>query len=145
MEALGRRLSVQGPPKPNSKPVGKKTNRVAVAKGGRKGNASGNKIGDIRELNYEDQVVLWLKRHGGYPREVASYQIEDTLTLKFTIDRRGEILEYKLIKRSKWHLLNRAIHRMMDRASPVPPIPPEIKKDKLTFTIPVHFNPHQKP
>jgi outer membrane biosynthesis protein TonB len=48
-----------------------------------------------------------------------------------------------LIKKSEWHLLNTAVERMMDRSSPVPPIPPEIAKNEMTFLVPVHFNPHQ--
>ncbi len=172
MESLGRRLSVQGPPeaaptkapsKAPSKPSPAATAAPEAAKtstdkakddkktvtdlsfinrGGQAGTASGNRTGDIRELNYEDQVMLWLKRHGAYPREAAMYRLEDTVTMKFSINRQGKILYYELIKTSKWYLLNQAVRRMMDRSSPVPPIPPEIAKDKLTFTVPVHFGLH---
>lgn len=113
-----------------------------INRGGQAGTASGNRTGEIRELNYEDQVMLWLKRHGAYPREAAMYRLEDVVTLRFSINRQGKILNYELIKTSKWYLLNQAVRRMMNRSSPVPPIPPEITKDKLTFTVPVHFGLH---
>ena len=170
METLGRRLSVQGPaettrPTAQAKPsranaprqgakneAGKSkgdektiSSLAFVNQGSRVGTASGNRTGQIRELNYEDQVLLWLKRHGAYPYEAAMYRLEDTVTLKFAINRQGKILYYNLIKRSKWYLLNRAVERMMDRSSPVPPIPPEIAKNKITFTVPVHFNPYRRP
>jgi protein TonB len=103
------------------------------------GTAGGNRSGEIRELNYEDRVLLWIKRHGSYPYEAAMYNLEGTVTMKFAINRQGEILYYELVKKSKWQLLNRAVRRMMDRSSPVPPIPVEIAKNELTFTVPVHF------
>jgi protein TonB len=80
-----------------------------------------------------------------YPYEAAMYRLDDTVTLKFAINRQGEILYYKLTKRSQWHLLNQAVERMMDFSSPVPPIPPEITKNEMTFTIPVHFDPYLRP
>ena len=104
------------------------------------GTASGNRTGEVRELNYEDRVLLWIKRHGAYPYEAAMYRLEDTVTLRFAINRQGKILYYKLVKRSKWYLLNRAIKRMMDRSSPVPPIPMEIARNEMTFTVPVRFH-----
>jgi hypothetical protein len=33
---------------------------------------------------------------------------------------------------------------MMDRSSPVPPMPPEITKNEMTFTVPVEFDPNLK-
>ncbi|MEE8334510.1 MAG: TonB family protein [Alphaproteobacteria bacterium] len=170
METLGRRLSVQGPtktaqskaqaksPRPKSTRQGAKTGAgkpkgenqttsgfAFVSGGGRVGTASGNRTGEIRELNYEDQVLLWIKRHGGYPYEAAMFRLEDTVTLKFAITRQGDILYYHLIKKSEYHLLNKAIEWMMDRSSPVPPIPPEIAKNELIFTVPVHFDPRRLP
>ncbi len=170
METLGRRLSVQGPTettrpvaqaKPSRPITGRQGTKTGAGKskgdekstsglaffnrGSRVGTASGNRTGEVRALNYEDRVLLWLKRHGAYPYEAAMYRLDDTVTLKFAINRQGEILYYKLTKKSQWYLLNRAVERMMDRSSPVPPIPPEITKNEMTFTIPVHFDPYLRP
>ncbi len=169
IETLGRRLSVQGPaetaravvrtkpPPANTAQQGAKTGageskgeeKTAsalsfAAGGGRVGTASGNRTGEVRELNYVDQVLLWLKRHGTYPRQAEMYRLEDTVMLKFAINRRGKILYYNLIKRSQWHLLNLAVTRMMDRSSPVPPIPPEIANNEMSFTSPVEFELHSR-
>ena len=70
------------------------------------------------------------------------YRLEDIITLKFAINRQGEILYHYLVKKSQYPLLNKAINRMMKRASPVPPIPHEIAGKEMTFTIPVHFDPN---
>ncbi len=165
LETIGRRFSVQGPPQtarraagqpkppPANKPrQGAKTGGGApkgeektasalsfAMGGGRVGTASGNRTGEVRELNYVDHVLLWLKRYGSYPRGAVMYRLEDTVTLKFAINRQGKILYYNLIKKSEWHLLNMAVRQMMERASRVPPIPREIAKNEMTFTIPVKF------
>jgi protein TonB len=167
LETLGRRLSVQGPeettqPAEPAKPAPKAaapqsanigagsseeeektiTDLAFVNSGGGVGTASSNRTGEVRELNYEDRVMLWLKRHGSYPYEASIWQLEGTVMLKFVINRQGDILNYRLLKESKWHLLNLAVRKMMRRSSPVPPIPPDIAKEELTFIIPVHFDPH---
>ena len=162
LETFGRRLSVQGPPETRRAPSQAKPTRPDPARDGAKaaadkstksekasqglafanrqvGTASGNRSGEVRELNYEDRVLLWIKRHGAYPYEAAMYRLEDTVTLRFAINRQGKILYHTLIKRSKWDLLNQAVKRMMNRSSPVPPIPPEIGKNEMTFTVPVRF------
>lgn len=165
LETLGRRMSVQGPletakPGQPEKPAETKTQSAKansgksaqkgsasaslafVNRGGGQGDASSNREGEIRALNYEDMVLLWLKRFGQYPYEAAMWRLEDTVTLKFAINRQGEILYHFLVKESQYPLLNQAIKQMMSRASPVPPIPPEIAGKEMTFTIPVHFDPN---
>ncbi len=107
------------------------------------GNASGNEFGEISRLNYADRVLLWLKRHGTYPREGLRFKMEGVVLLRFAIRRDGKILHYDLIKESSWDTLNGAVRRMMDRSSPVPPIPQDIAKDEIVFTIPVRFTVHE--
>lgn len=166
MEALSQRLSVQapetarptapvvrdeteGPPTRDGRRPGDgaadgnpaRDELAFVFRGGRLGTASGNETGNIRELNYGDMVMLWLKRNGEYPMQAARYRLEDTVTIRFAINRQGRILYYKILKPSRWIILNNAVRDMMDRASPVPPIPLDIAQDEITFTVPVHFNP----
>ena len=114
---------------------------AANSKGaGRIGNASRRESGRAPELNYEDRVLLWLKRNGAYPREAYRFRQEGVVLLRFIVERSGEIRHYNLVKSSGYYLLDEAVHKMMKRANPVPPIPPEITKAELEFTIPVRFS-----
>jgi protein TonB len=143
-------------PSPEKKPAEKKPAETAaeavkqqVAASGvsfgsessRLGTASGEREGEVRELTYGDRVMLWLQRHGEYPLPAARYGLKDTVTVEFAINRRGVILYYRLVQDSRWYMLNTAVRQMMDRSSPVPPIPPDIPDSELTFTVPVHFSP----
>ncbi len=168
LEVLEQRLSVQGPtpaqqPQPEQKkpeqkqqtaeapPPGQPDQQAAAtpakteevlsfaSQPSRLGNASNNAFGAVPNLNYEERVLVWLKQHGAYPREAYRFRQEGTVLLKFAVNRTGKILYYDLVKSSGYHLLDRAVKRMMDRSSPVPPIPPEINKDQIVFTVPVHF------
>ena len=156
LESLTRRLSVQGPlaaldakPEPSEKRQGREIGEATIERAatafsepGRAGTASGDKHGDVRKLNYEDRVLLWIKSRGGYPREALMFNLEDSVTVHFAIGPNGKILYHYLTKSSQYHLLNKAVERMMARSSPVPPFPPEIRNDKLTFTVTVHFDPY---
>ena len=50
------------------------------------------------------------------------------------------MLYYNLVKSSGYYLLDQAVHDMMRRANPVPPIPADIAKEEMVFKIPVHFS-----
>ena len=156
LQSLTRRLSVQGPvaaldakPEPLEKRDSGRSGETTIQKTmtafsepGRAGTASGDKHGDVRKLNYEDKVLLWIKSRGGYPREALMFNLDDTVTVHFAIAPDGKILYHYITKSSQYHLLNKAIERMMERSSPVPPFPPEIRNEKLTFTVTVHFDPY---
>ena len=64
---------------------------------GRIGNASGNEQGTAPELNYEDRVLLWLKRNGAYPREAYRFRQEGVVMLRFIVERSGEIRQLELV------------------------------------------------
>lgn len=106
-----------------------------------RGTASGNETGAVRRPTYGDRVMLWLQAHGEYPLQAARYGLKDTVTVEFSINRHGDILYYRLVRESRWYLLNTAVREMMARSSPVPPFPPGIADDELTFTVPVTFSP----
>ena len=90
-------------------------------------------------LNYEQRVLLWLKRHGGYPREAYRYKQEGVVMLEFAIDRSGKVLYYNITESSGFHLLDLAVKQMMKRSSPVPAMPADLPNDKMRFTVPVRF------
>lgn len=112
---------------------------VQSAQEGRLGDASSRTGGEVRTLNYKERVLLWLKRHGSYPRDSYRYRHEGVVLLEFEIDRGGRVLYYHVAKSSGYHLLDQEVKQMMQRASPVPPIPTELAQDRMHFTIPVRF------
>lgn len=143
VELLEERLPVQGPssapPVPPAQEATQVVELVQSASEGRRGTAGLESDGQVPELNYKEQVVLWLKRYGGYPRDAFRFRQEGVVLLHFVIDRRGRVLVYNIRKSSGYHLLDQAVKQMMERASPVPPIPRDIQLAKMEFTVPVRF------
>ena len=152
LEVVERRLPVQAPtesPPPEPQPPAEPNAAQAPSEPlvaaelpivpGRIGDASGNETGLVPRLNYEQRVLLWLKRNGNYPRDSYRYNQEGVVLLEFTIDRSGRILSYDILESSGYHLLDRAVHEMMARASPVPPMPESIPEQQMRFKVPVRF------
>ena len=89
------------------------------------------------KLTWQKALLSHLNRHKRYP--VAAGRRSAEASVSFTLDRRGHVVSYS-IKRSAGHpLFDDAALAMMKRADPVPPPPPVIADEGLTFEVPVQF------
>lgn len=86
---------------------------------------------------WEKQLLAHLARHKRYPREAAQQTGEVTLT--FVLDRAGYIVRSTVLKGSGDAAIDQAALSMMQRSNPVPPPPPLVAEEGLSFTIPVLF------
>jgi periplasmic protein TonB len=62
-----------------------------------------------------------------------------TAKVRFVFDRRGKLTSRALVESSGFELLDAAALTMVERAEPFPEPPPEVKDDRLEFTLPVIF------
>ncbi len=94
------------------------------------------------KASYRTTLLLWLERYKRYPSAAKRRRQEDVITLEFTIDTEGKLLSYKLIDASNYKKLNRAVEKMIAKASPLPPVPAEIVngRSRFTYTVPIEFN-----
>ena len=60
--------------------------------------------------------------------------------LTFTISRRGELLSSRIVTGSGEPGLDQAALEMLQRSSPMPPLPDDLGLDQLTLTIPVEYS-----
>lgn len=91
---------------------------------------------------YYATLAQWLERHKKYPTIARRRNQQGEVTIKFVLNRQGDLLRYELVTPSEHHSLNTATIKMLERASPMPIPPKEIigEKTELEFTIPVNFN-----
>lgn len=80
-----------------------------------------------------------LERNKVYPDSARARRQEGTATIRFVVNREGQILSYAIVKSSGVSLLDDATEDMVRRASPVPPMPADMPNDRLELTIPVMF------
>lgn len=89
--------------------------------------------------DYLALVQAWLERHKEYPRRAQLRRIEGTAVLRFVMDRDGKVLSFRLERGSGHAVLDEAVREMVERASPFPPLPPEILQANLELVVPVSF------
>ncbi len=63
--------------------------------------------------------------------------------LRFTLDRQGRVLFFKLDKSSGFSLLDDEVVALIQRAAPLPAPPPEIAADRIEVLVPVSFSLHR--
>jgi protein TonB len=59
--------------------------------------------------------------------------------LSFGMDRDGRVLRYYLVRSSGYPELDDEVLTMIERASPLPAIPPEIREQIVHLVVPIRF------
>jgi protein TonB len=89
--------------------------------------------------DYLALLHLALEKHKEYPRAARQRRQQGRAMLRFAIDRGGNVLDYCIEKSSGYDTLDREVVAMIQRASPLPPMPPEMATDRLEVVVPVPF------
>ena len=117
---------------------------ASVAK--KKNSTATSAISDASNLEHEKTryitlLARWLERHKRYPTIARRRNQEGEVVVKFVIDVEGRLLRQTLVQSSNHASLDTAASKMLERASPMPPVPAELRNGKTEFeyTIPVHF------
>lgn len=94
-------------------------------------------MGDRQD--YLATLAAWLERHKQYPLQARARGEEGTVLLRFTIDRDGRLLSWRIDRGSGSASLDREVGTMLQRAEPLPPIPDAMAQAQLELTVPVRF------
>lgn len=147
----------QARPVPEEKPVPRKprkvekkpekkepTPRVAEAKptpseqNSRSSKAS--RAPTVSPARWQSRVLAWINRHKRYPRGAKSRGEEGMVQVSFAINASGSVVSARIASSSGNPELDQAALEMVNRASPVPPPPPEIASSRMKLSLPVQFN-----
>lgn len=88
-------------------------------------------------VSWQKQLMSHLNRAKRYPAGGARRSAQ--VTLAFTLDRRGHVTAASVKKSSGQPNFDEAALAMMKRADPVPPPPPVIADQSLSFEVPVVY------
>lgn len=88
---------------------------------------------------YLGKVMAELARNRHYPVDAKLRHEEGTALVSFTFNRQGEILDYSIVKGSGFADLDEETRRTVQRSSPLPPPPDEMKGERLTMILPLKF------
>lgn len=96
--------------------------------------------GDVKAYgNYFAVVRDWLHDHKRYPRRARVRMITGEALVGFLLDPSGRVVSYELRKSTGHDVLDREVLAMIRRASPMPPFPPGLRREKMNFNVPVNF------
>jgi len=89
--------------------------------------------------NWKARLLAHLDRYKRYPDAARARREEGTAFLSFRMDREGHVLGYALVRSSGHAALDEEVLAMVERAVPLPPVPPEVREDILQLVDPVRF------
>jgi protein TonB len=88
-------------------------------------------------VTWQKELVAHLDKHKKYPSSHVQKSAE--IVLSFTLDRMGRVLSVGVIRGSGDEAFDEAARAMVARSNPVPPPPPLVADEGLSFTLPVVF------
>jgi protein TonB len=86
---------------------------------------------------WQKELVAHLDKHKRYPAERSQKSAE--IVVSFALDRLGHVLSASIVKGSGDTAFDQAALAMVRRSDPVPPPPPLVADEGLSFTLPVIF------
>ncbi|WP_066557432.1 energy transducer TonB [Croceicoccus bisphenolivorans] len=92
-----------------------------------------------KAADYYSLLMAHLQRKKRYPSEAKQARQQGVVTVRFTIDRSGNVTASSIKQSSGHTLLDRATLDLMQRVSPLPPIPREMQRESLTIALPIDY------
>ncbi|WP_372362095.1 TonB family protein [Xanthomonas sp. NCPPB 1325] len=93
---------------------------------------------------WENRLLTHLEQHKRYPSAAQRRRQEDVVYLRFTTDRGGNVLHWSIWRSRGYALLDEEVNALIQRASPVPPPPPEMAGSTVEMIVPVEFFLHRQ-
>ncbi len=94
---------------------------------------------DLITGSYTRDLINSVRQYQEYPRKALIERREGDVTAQVTINEEGEIESLELVERSGSRVLDRAVSRIIKKAAPFQPIPPELKLKEFVFEVPISF------
>lgn len=90
--------------------------------------------------NWKSALVARLERYKRYPAEAQSRGENGVAQLAFSVDRSGGVHHAHIMRSSGSSLLDRETVALAERASPMPPPPPEVAGAQIPIVVPIRYN-----
>ena len=89
--------------------------------------------------SWQSRLQAHLARFKRYPPEAQMRRQEGTPLLRFTMTRDGRVLSFGLANSSGHEALDREALSLMERAQPLPTLPPEVPQSTIQLVVPLRF------
>jgi protein TonB len=89
---------------------------------------------------WRDLLVTRLQRAKRYPASAQLRRAEGTATLSFSVDRNGRVLSQRIANSSGHSDLDREVLALLQRAQPLPSMPPAMPQSVVHLSVPIRFS-----
>lgn len=88
---------------------------------------------------WEGRLLAHLNRHKRYPAAARAQRQEDTIYVRFMIDRKGRVLGTEIKRSRGYPALESEVMALFRRASPLPPPPDNMGGNPIDMVVPIDF------
>ncbi|MDE2410218.1 MAG: energy transducer TonB, partial [Sphingomonadales bacterium] len=101
--------------------------------------AAGDPRARKAELDYFALLSAHLNRRKAYPAEAKKARQEGIVTVRFTVDRDGNVSGAAVKRSSGFDLLDGATLDLLRRVAPLPRMPAAMPRDSVTISLPIEY------
>lgn len=92
------------------------------------------------EADYFSLISAHLNRRKTYPVEAKRARQEGVVTIRFTVDRNGNVSGVSVKRGSGHALLDQATLDLLQRVAPLPRMPASMQRDSVTLSLPIEYS-----
>ncbi len=90
-------------------------------------------------LNYQEAVAMLLARAKRYPERALRRGVTGEATIRIEIRSDGSLSDFEILRSAGASVLDEELRAMVDRATPFPSFPGDLKRTSLALVVPVAF------
>jgi protein TonB len=90
-------------------------------------------------ISYQDMVATLLARAKRYPERALKRRMTGEGTIRIEISANGSLSGFQIIQSTAASILDEELRAMVERASPFPAFPADLRKGSLALVVPVAF------
>ncbi len=138
--AIGQQVAALPDPAGPAAPQGDATAVPAGAGAGGSVPTPSVGAGGPEQEAYLAAVMQWLESHKRYPKSAERRRQQGRALVAFTVTANGQVSGIRLVGGSGYGVLDEEALALLQRASPLPPFPPELGAASLLLELPVDFS-----
>lgn len=91
-------------------------------------------------MDYFSLISAHLNRRKTYPTDAKKARQEGVVTVRFTVDRNGNVSNVSVRRSSGHDILDAATLQLMQRVAPLPRMPAAMQRDTVTVSLPIDYS-----
>jgi protein TonB len=92
------------------------------------------------EADYFSLIVAQLNRRKTYPAEAKKARQEGVVTVRFTVDREGNVSNVAIKRGSGFDILDTATLQLLARVGPLPRMPASMARESVSLALPIEYS-----